>query len=430
MATVNSRRVIELWYNMDERRLCDSNGATFLDEWGKAPYIYFTERVLIWLHLLDAIGDPYTGLEELTTYSATLTEDGDFQVAAPPCRTADENINIADDWDDADPATGKFSIRLDAFTEPFETWIATGTNGVLNAKFELQGFYPAVVQPSAIIQFKFWALDVSDYSAGDPDPLDPNYLTAAQIAALIAGKMDSVPTATVGNIGSFDAAGQMIDASIAADEIMHVSVAEGSEALADDDIVGGYNTSGTAVATWLVSRFFTYVWTKIVALATKATPVDADSLPIVDSADSNAGKRVTFAALWTWIQTQLGSEYNMPTAWENDDCDTGTEVLVQWLIDEACAYKVIGTIEKAAAQVAFEALIHLNKVDDGSGGFTYSVGLNVQQSLIAATDDDDLAWDNAGTLYSDYDEGTGYLRLRATFASDNWTAQGVYVRVR
>jgi len=117
-------------------------------------------------------------------------------------------------------------------------------------------------------------------------------------------------------------------------------------------------------------------------------------------------------------------------SWENDDCDIGTEVLVQWLIDETASYKAIGTIEKGAAQVAFEALIHLLKTDDGYGGYDYSVGLNVQQSLLAAADDDDIAWISGAVLYSDYDTGTGYLRLRATFASDNWTAQGISVRVR
>ena len=48
----------------------------------------------------------------------------------------------------------------------------------------------------------------------------------------------------------------------------------------------------------LVSRIFTYVTTKIQALANKATPVDADILMIQDSAASNALKELTLTNYW------------------------------------------------------------------------------------------------------------------------------------
>lgn len=45
----------------------------------------------------------------------------------------------------------------------------------------------------------------------------------------------------------------------------------------------------------------------IVAAAEKTTPVDADSLGIVDSAASNVLKRLTFANLWAWVKGKVES---------------------------------------------------------------------------------------------------------------------------
>lgn len=47
------------------------------------------------------------------------------------------------------------------------------------------------------------------------------------------------------------------------------------------------------------------VGTALAAAASKTTPVDADSIPILDSADSNAPKLLSFANLWAWSVTQL-----------------------------------------------------------------------------------------------------------------------------
>lgn len=41
------------------------------------------------------------------------------------------------------------------------------------------------------------------------------------------------------------------------------------------------------------------------ASTSKTTPVDADSLPISDSAASNALKKLTFANLWAWVKSKL-----------------------------------------------------------------------------------------------------------------------------
>jgi len=54
----------------------------------------------------------------------------------------------------------------------------------------------------------------------------------------------------------------------------------------------------------------------------KTTPVDADEIGISDSAASNVNKRLTFANLWTWIQTKLSALTNVKTySWVKDEDD-------------------------------------------------------------------------------------------------------------
>lgn len=67
------------------------------------------------------------------------------------------------------------------------------------------------------------------------------------------------------------------------------------EALADDDDFLVYNTSLTVQAKSAMSRVWTYITTKIQALAAKTAPVGADILTIQDSADSNNLKEATVA---------------------------------------------------------------------------------------------------------------------------------------
>ncbi|HLP99221.1 MAG TPA: hypothetical protein VK149_12340 [Sideroxyarcus sp.] len=62
------------------------------------------------------------------------------------------------------------------------------------------------------------------------------------------------------------------------------------------------NAGETALETQSASAL---VAAEISGATAKATPVDADKLPMVDSADSFALKNFTFANLWTWIQSKL-----------------------------------------------------------------------------------------------------------------------------
>ena len=48
-------------------------------------------------------------------------------------------------------------------------------------------------------------------------------------------------------------------------------------------------------------------------LSAKTTPVDADSVVMIDSAASNASKKLTFANLWVWIQAKLAGATSKAT---------------------------------------------------------------------------------------------------------------------
>lgn len=69
------------------------------------------------------------------------------------------------------------------------------------------------------------------------------------------------------------------------------SIADADLVLIDDG-ASGTNTKGTFTQIWA------WIWGKIKALGTKATPVDADILIVQDSADSDTLKEVTVAQLW------------------------------------------------------------------------------------------------------------------------------------
>ena len=68
-------------------------------------------------------------------------------------------------------------------------------------------------------------------------------------------------------------------------------------ALADGDEIAVYDLSATANKKSAVSRLWTYIWGKITGASTKAAPVDADSVPLVDSEDGSSAKRMTISVL-------------------------------------------------------------------------------------------------------------------------------------
>jgi hypothetical protein len=68
-----------------------------------------------------------------------------------------------------------------------------------------------------------------------------------------------------------------------------------------------------------LSRMFTYIWAKLVALTAKTTPVDSDFVLVADSAASNAGKAVTLTNLWANYLTAKATAIKIDDLAAGDD---------------------------------------------------------------------------------------------------------------
>lgn len=77
----------------------------------------------------------------------------------------------------------------------------------------------------------------------------------------------------------------------------------------DADRLGFWQIAGSILRYVTFANLFLWIGTKIAALSTKATPVDADSVVIVDSENSNVLKRVLFSALKTFFKTYFDGYY-------------------------------------------------------------------------------------------------------------------------
>lgn len=80
----------------------------------------------------------------------------------------------------------------------------------------------------------------------------------------------------------------------------------------DADKLGFWQIVGGIIKYVTFANLFLWIGTKIAALSTKATPVDADSVVIVDSENSNVLKRVLFSALKTFFKAYFDTLYGAP----------------------------------------------------------------------------------------------------------------------
>jgi hypothetical protein len=91
-----------------------------------------------------------------------------------------------------------------------------------------------------------------------------------------------------------------------------------AETPVDADRAGFFQIAGAVIKYVTFANLFLWISPKIAALASKTTPVDADSLVIVDSEASNVGKRLTFTNLKAFLKTYFDTLYvsaSTPTAW-------------------------------------------------------------------------------------------------------------------
>lgn len=137
-----NKRIIDIWYDVVNEILYDSNGVALRDQ--SHPRTYFREKSIINLRLLtDNANTPLSRFDGSETFSAAVDSDFDHDTDVM-CKTLDANINQSGDWaadssTQADSTIGEFSIVLDANTATYETKI--GVAGELkNTLLELKAY--------------------------------------------------------------------------------------------------------------------------------------------------------------------------------------------------------------------------------------------------------------------------------------------------
>lgn len=187
MAT--SRRQIDVWYDKDGDRLLDESGRTI-----NPPVLYYGEQGLLLLRVVKSDLTAYDGFASDDVFSAAI-DTGPGLETAPMVATAAAAINVAGDWADADPTAGKFSIRLDAYTTPFDT--AIGTSASRQVTFRLQAIPAGETYISAVVQFAWEARGRVSLGADSPAAPTSDYYNKTEADALLAAKVDKVGTADI-----------------------------------------------------------------------------------------------------------------------------------------------------------------------------------------------------------------------------------------
>ena len=99
--------------------------------------------------------------------------------------------------------------------------------------------------------------------------------------------------------------------------------------LADEDTLLVDDGGAGALRKSVMSRMWTYVWSKVSGATSKATPIGADSIGVVDSAASSVVKNVTLTNLWNNLLLALAKaikldDFTAPD--DNTDLDATTSV--------------------------------------------------------------------------------------------------------
>lgn len=83
-----------------------------------------------------------------------------------------------------------------------------------------------------------------------------------------------------------------------ANQIVYAQTDIGADLADADTIIVDDGGGGTTQRKSALTRLWTYVWSKVSGATSKTTPVDADSIGVVDSAASSVVKNVTLSNLW------------------------------------------------------------------------------------------------------------------------------------
>lgn len=168
-------RLVNLYYDVPNQRLRDSNGREVRD--ADAGSIYFRERPLVNLQLVqDDRLTPYTELgDSAESYVVVVDDDFDHSTTVM-CKTTNSGVNQDGDWeggdssgdDLADASTGEFSFYLSANTSTFQTKVGANSS-VPNSELEFQAWNGSNLV--LLIRMPFHCRNIHDDDGDSPPAL-------------------------------------------------------------------------------------------------------------------------------------------------------------------------------------------------------------------------------------------------------------------
>jgi len=184
-----NRRIIELFYDVEARKLYDGNGFTLSSN--QMPHITYSEQVLVQLQLVKNKNlDEYVDLPADVTFSCVLDDDYDHNSPAF-IKTLNDEFNLAGDWKlggTADYTLGQLSFPLDAFTSIFEENIGTNRQ-IINTKLEIKLLDSTTTSLVWLREMPFYCKNLMDNDGVVPPNGDlSNYFSKTQSDARYATK--------------------------------------------------------------------------------------------------------------------------------------------------------------------------------------------------------------------------------------------------
>lgn len=147
------------------------------------PQIYNGETVVLCVNCIDSTGQPVP-LNAADTFEAAI-DTNYLHTDELMAYSAADQVDISGDWDQIDRTAGRISIRIDAATTGFAEKI--GTAATVSALLEIKRYVSGGTGFSVICQDTVIARNTVLDGEGAPTPADPEYYTAAQTEALLAG---------------------------------------------------------------------------------------------------------------------------------------------------------------------------------------------------------------------------------------------------
>ena len=179
-----SRRTIDIYYDVVSNVLRNSSGARLNQR--LYEFVIYKEKPLVRLRLVtDEDLTAYTAFDASMTYSAAIDKDFDHD-SALMCKTLNADINRPSDWGDADAATGKFSIRIDANTARYAAVLATAEKKSASM-LELQAF-DVNGDLVGVVRFPFITYNLMDDNGSVPPAATEDYYTKTESDARFVRK--------------------------------------------------------------------------------------------------------------------------------------------------------------------------------------------------------------------------------------------------